>query len=205
MREVFIASAKESLPIAKSIAEFLSSMEDIRGVLWVDIFDPGLLTMQAIELMLSRCCGAVFVASPDDESKIQDVSVRVPRTNVMLELGLVSSVLGRRNVAMCKFDDVVLPTDMTGFTYIAMGPYPAGDVSITDIEVLPGQVKAKLRKWASMLLGTIQSCGRSQVLHGYSGQWGYNLYSRNGAISMSSLRAAFRLMATWRFLSRCTV
>ena len=36
-------------------------------MVWTDIFEPGFLTFEALEVMLRECCAAVFVVSPDDE------------------------------------------------------------------------------------------------------------------------------------------
>jgi len=51
---------------------------------------PGYLTFEALEAMLLRCCGAVFVATPDDQSVIRGQRVSSPRANIMLEFGLVA-------------------------------------------------------------------------------------------------------------------
>jgi predicted nucleotide-binding protein len=81
----------------------LSHEQDTRSVEWTEVFQPGYLTFEALEAMLLRCCGAVFVATPDNQSVIRGEKVSSPRANIMLEFGLVAGRMGRHNIALCQY------------------------------------------------------------------------------------------------------
>src|ERR1035438_5978479 len=87
MRSVFVGSSSEGRPEAAEVRELLEN-KDTETVFWPEIFAPSSLTFEALEDMLLECCGAVFVATPDDHGAIRGRPVEMPRANVMLEFGL---------------------------------------------------------------------------------------------------------------------
>ena len=76
-----------------------------------------------IENIASRVAGAVFLATPDDETVIRERRVRTPRANVLFEYGYLTAMLTRRRVALCLYSGVELPSDFAGLTDIPMGPF----------------------------------------------------------------------------------
>src|SRR5262245_13140659 len=118
VREIFIGSSSEGEECAKEIGRLLSRDRGVRCLMWREIFEPGFLTFEALEEMLLRCCGAVFVATPDDHSQIRGRSVNAPRANIMLEFGLVAGRLGRHNIALCQYGYAELPSDLQALTVI---------------------------------------------------------------------------------------
>lgn len=170
-REVFVGSSTEALKNAKQICELLTRDSDTRAVEWTEVFQPGFLTFEALEAMLLRCCGAVFVATPDDQTIIRGHTVNSPRANIMLEFGLVAGRMGRYNIALCQYGDVDLPTDLKGLTIIPMdAPADAPD---------PNQHKQmaeqSLSLWASRLVSTTDQVARTEIVHGYTGRWDFAL------------------------------
>jgi hypothetical protein len=169
--EIFVGSSSESLPLAKQVTSVLSRVAHVHCVDWPTIFHPGSVTFEALEGMLLRCCGAVFVASADDHNVIRGHDVRSPRANVMLEFGLVAGRMGRENIAICQFGDVALPSDLNGMTVIPMdAPVEAGDDA-----GFRKSAEQKLRLWASRLLATADRIPRTEVVHGYTGRWELNV------------------------------
>lgn len=166
-RRIFVGSSSEALEKAQRICEVLSSGEDVIGKIWTDIFEPGFLTFEALELMLQQCCAAVFVASGDDEMKIRDKLVKSPRANILLEFGLVAGRLGHHSVAVCQYDGAELPSDLAGMTVIRMDP-AAGD---QNPDLFRQQAEQKLRIWSSRLLATAEGIHRTDTVHGYTGRW----------------------------------
>src|SRR5689334_8204260 len=93
-RQVFIGSSHEALDKAEYIRDLLlPDFEDVKGLLWTEFFDPGFLTFEALETMLTQCCGAILIATPDDEITLPDRCIRSPRANVLLEFGLIAGRL----------------------------------------------------------------------------------------------------------------
>ena len=88
-REIFIGSSSEGLQEAQRVASILSADPEVVPVSWTEVFQPGYLAFEALETVLRRCCGAVFVAGPDDQSTIRGRTVRLPRANIMNRHGLI--------------------------------------------------------------------------------------------------------------------
>lgn len=71
MKEVFVGS-KEGLEQATQVVEVLSEVRGVNPLLWTDCFKLGDITFLAIENLARRVAGAVFLATPDDDSVIRD-------------------------------------------------------------------------------------------------------------------------------------
>ena len=166
--KIFIGSSKEAFHKAQGIAEILSSMGLGECTVWNKVFEPGLLNFDALEDMLRHCSGAVFIATPDIDGLCRNREVRFPRPNVLLEFGLVAGRLGLRNVALCRYENAALPSDLTGLTIIDMDCQ-----SHSEISALLQDPLQKLRTWASHLSATVDTVPRTSVVHGYSGVWRY--------------------------------
>ncbi len=164
---IFVGSSVEALERAREVSKVLASNSAVQVDLWTDIFEPGYLTFEALELMLLQCGAAVFVASPDDEIKIRDKIVRCPRANIMLEFGLVAGRLGRHSVAVCQYGGAELPSDLAGMTVIRMDP-PPGE---PNPELFRQQAEQRLQLWTSRLIATAEGIPRTQTVHGYTGRW----------------------------------
>jgi hypothetical protein len=168
-RRIFVGSSTEALDKAQQVCDILASVPDTECVLWTEIFNPGYLTFEALETMLRTCCAATFVATPDDATTIRGLAAKSPRANVMLEFGLVAGRLGRRSVALCQYDGAQLPSDLQGMTVIDMNQADAdGSGPMKD-----GATRLKI--WGSRLLATANSIPRTEVVHGYTGRWEFDL------------------------------
>jgi predicted nucleotide-binding protein len=163
-RQIFVGSSSEGLPQAKVVCEFLTDpTTNTECLLWPDVFEPGYLTFEALENVLGRVCAAVLIATPDDSGTMHGRTIKMPRANVMLEFGLLAGRLGRHNVAVCQFGDVEMPSDLQGMTVVRMG----GDQDSSS--------KQKLATWRSKLLPTLKTIARTDVVHGYSGDWFFQI------------------------------
>jgi hypothetical protein len=164
-RQIFVGSSTEGLDQARAVCGILRDPET-ECVLWTSVFEPGFVTLEALEKMLLECCAAVFVITPDDETMIRNRSVKTPRANVMLEFGLVAGRLGRHNIALCQYPQAELPSDLTGLTVI---PMAGGGASSSQ------NAEEKLRAWKSLLLATARNVARTYVVHGYTGRWRFDV------------------------------
>src|SRR3954447_9703219 len=118
----------------------------------MDFYKPGDLTFESLEDMLSQCCAAVFIATPDDTYTVVDRIIRSPRANVLLEFGLVAGRLGRHSCAVCQYEGAELPSDLTGLTVIRMdpsvGPLQLGGASpAPEPELFRKQAEERVRVW----------------------------------------------------------
>ena len=173
IRKIFVGSSKEGLKYASQIQALLKNEPDIQCVLWPEIFEPGSLTFEALEEMLMECCAAIFVVTPDDQAVIRERTVRLPRANVMLEFGLVAGRLGRHNIALCSYGTAELPSDLAGLTIIKMDGVENPHNEAESILLHSGE--AQLRRWCSRSLPTTERVPRTEVVHGYTGTWDFEL------------------------------
>ncbi len=171
-RRIFVGSSSEGLPKARQLVSLLAGFDDVQAVLWTDVFDPGLLTFEVLENMMIQCCAAVFVATPDDRLDIRGTAVHAPRSNILLEFGLVAGRIGRHSIALCRFGGAALPSDLQGLTIVDMES--AGDADVAQSELTP-RVEEKLKKWTSTLLPTVDRIARTDIVHGYTGRWEFHL------------------------------
>lgn len=167
MRKVFVGSSSEALGAAKQISEMISSVRDVKAELWTKVFNPSLITFEAIERKSREIAGAILIATPDDEIVLRGEAVRAPRANVMIELGYLCAILGRERVVLCKYDNTHLATDLAGFTYVGMGPFNDGGSQ----DLVNANAQMQLMTWAQDLKHVIPGLPHSNLRHGYSGRW----------------------------------
>jgi hypothetical protein len=175
LKEIFVGSSKEGLDQASQVAEVLSEVPGVKPVLWTECFKLGDITFLAIETLARRVAGAVFLATPDDDSVIREQRVRTPRANVLFEYGYLSAMLTRGRVALCRYATSELPSDFAGVTYVPMGPFEPA-------RPLDPQARTKLKSWAAELPAVQVGISPTCQLHGYSGTWQaevvYEMYRR---------------------------
>jgi len=172
MRRIFIGSSSEALSQVRNISRILRHAfgSGVQIIEWSQAFEPGVITMEAIEDMAKRISGALLLATPDDASVIRNQNVMVPRANVTFELGYFAAILGRKRTALCKYQEAILPTDLNGVTYINMGKFskenPDADIS--------NQALDDILSWARSLNYVADGISAVQLFHGYSGRWHWN-------------------------------
>jgi hypothetical protein len=164
LKEIFVGSSKEGLEQATQVVEILSEVDGVGPLLWTDCFKLGDITFLTIENLARHLAGAVFLATPDDDSVIREQRVRTPRANVLFEFGYLSAMLTRGRVALCRYATAELPSDFAGLTYVPMGPF-----EIT--RPIDAQARAKLKSWATELPAVQAGFSPTCQLHGYSGHW----------------------------------
>jgi CAP12/Pycsar effector protein, TIR domain len=164
LKEIFIGSSKEGLEQATQVAAVLSEAQDVKPLLWNEYFKPGEITFLGIENIASRVAGAVFLATPDDDSVIRERRIKTPRGNVLFEYGYLSAVLTRSRVALCHYTSAELPSDFAGVTYISMG-------TLEPTKPLSEQARERLKSWVTELPAIHAGFSPTCQMHGYSGRW----------------------------------
>jgi Predicted nucleotide-binding protein containing TIR-like domain len=112
---IFIGSSSEGLDYAKAIKASLSRAAD------VTVWDEGLFLLGnvALEEILAfpyRFDFAILVLTPDDLLESRGVELRSPRDNVLFELGIFMSTLGRSKTYVVTTKEVKVPSDLVGLT-----------------------------------------------------------------------------------------
>jgi hypothetical protein len=172
-RRIFVGSSHEELAKATKICDSLND-QDTECVMWNTVFRPGYVTFDALENMLLDCSAAVFIASGDDRVTSDDGVRSIPRTNVMLEFGLVAGRLGPHNVAICRYPTAELPSDLAGMTVVEMvGP---GSTNGPNGSELTQRGAEALKSWKTRLLATTEMVARTSIVHGYTGVWRFGVH-----------------------------
>lgn len=120
---VFIGSSRESIVIAEEIQSNLetSRIPELEPICWPTIFQLGSYTLESLLNTLKNSTFGIFVLSPDDYIEIRNESFRIPRDNVILEMGMFIAGVGRENTFFVYPQNTNefsfrLPTDLDGVT-----------------------------------------------------------------------------------------
>jgi predicted Zn-dependent protease len=114
---IFIGSSVEGLNIAYAVQQNL--LHDAEVTVWDQgVFELSRTTIESLSKALQESDFAVFVFSPDDLTKIRNISSPSVRDNVLFEFGLFIGRLGRERVyfLLPTSGDLHLPTDLLGIT-----------------------------------------------------------------------------------------
>lgn len=118
---IFVASSKESLPIANAIHSVLDDFAEV--TVWPqNVFRPSKGSIKALFNFIDKKTDfAIIVYSPDDTAQVRDEEVRMARDNVIFELGLCVGRLGMERTFIFKpkgIDGFALPSDLSGITCV---------------------------------------------------------------------------------------
>jgi Predicted nucleotide-binding protein containing TIR-like domain/Ricin-type beta-trefoil lectin domain-like len=123
---IFIGSSVEALPVAQAIQQNLDY--SAYSTIWPQgVFQPSVDSLTSLSRSLPDYDFAVFVFTPDDVTTMRDAQHLSIRDNVIFELGLFISLLGRERcfiVVPHGAAQLHIPTDLLGMTplYYDKGP-----------------------------------------------------------------------------------
>ena len=120
--------------IRSIIERFLLPIEIIH---WRQIFPSGIFNLEALLKTLPKIDAALFIATPDDETKYRGKIKPQPRDNIIFEFGLCMGKLGRKRVSMVLVERngqfPKLPSDLEGLGLIRCHQDGSGQFEI-DLE-----------------------------------------------------------------------
>lgn len=166
-RKIFVGSSTEALTEAGFIASVIEKQPDMEAVVWNrDAFAVGRTLLETIERLPFDYHGAVLLASPDVSCKRDGKWFSAPVANVVFEYGYLAARLTRERVAICRFKEAEVPSDLGGMKVIHVKEYLKKHAT-----ALPRNAEEELSTWLRHLpAGTVGIPAISQV-HGYSGTW----------------------------------
>jgi hypothetical protein len=114
---LFIGSSTEGLDLARAIRGEVSDIAEI--TLWRDIEVLGETFLESLLKSMEEYDFAVLAVTPDDFVVSRGSEALAPRDNVMFELGLFISRLGRLRTFLVydSTKDIKIPSDLKGITF----------------------------------------------------------------------------------------
>jgi formylglycine-generating enzyme required for sulfatase activity len=141
--KLFIGSSDEG---RRSDVKIRAELErfPIKIIHWRRIFPTGTFNLEALLSMLPKIDAALFIATPDDETKHRGKIKPQPRDNIIFEFGLCMGKLGRKHVSMVLVEKngqfPKLPSDLEGLGLIRY------------YQDKPAQFELKLEEWISSII-----------------------------------------------------
>jgi len=117
MTTIFIGSSKSAESQAKAVVKKFSSAT-LQFRPWWDEFTAGGTLLDELDDICSKVDGAVLLFSPEAESMIRGKTVQVPNLNVLFEFGYFRGHFRKEKVAILKYGNFYLPSDLGGYIHI---------------------------------------------------------------------------------------
>lgn len=143
---IFVASSKEAKSLAKALIRDLANPL-IEFVPWWEFVRPGRLFLKELEEVAIHVTAALFVFTPDISGTFRRKRVKLPNQNVLFELGYFFTTVKPERIAIIRYGDVMIPSDLLGYTHISGSKFfKAGARSATG-----KSTKADFSKWLAAL------------------------------------------------------
>lgn len=115
---IFLGSSSGAKSQAKAVAKALSG-PTLNFLPWWDSFTPGRTLLEDLDSIRGKVDGALLVFSPESTTTIRKVDYEIPNLNVLFEFGYFYGHFGKEKVAMLKYGDFYLPSDLGGYVHIS--------------------------------------------------------------------------------------
>jgi predicted nucleotide-binding protein len=118
MTTVFVGSAAAAKSQARALV-LRFTRPGLKFLPWWDAFTAGRTLLKDLDHIRGRVDAALLVFSPESTTRIRTKRHAVPNLNVLFELGYFYGHFGERRVAMVRYGDFYLPSDLGGYIHIA--------------------------------------------------------------------------------------
>lgn len=114
---IFIGSSAAAKSQAKAVIRAFSSAT-VEFLPWWEAFTAGRTLLEDLDAVRGKVQGALLIFSPEAKSKVRGNPVMTPNLNVLFEFGYFYGHLGKQRVAMLKYGEFYLPSDLGGYIHI---------------------------------------------------------------------------------------
>jgi predicted nucleotide-binding protein len=118
MATIFIGSSSAAKSQARAFVRHFTR-PGLKFLPWWDAFTAGRTLLKDLDHIRGRVDAALLVFSPESATRIRNKRLAVPNLNVLFELGYFYGHFGEKKVAMVKYGDFYLPSDLGGYIHIA--------------------------------------------------------------------------------------
>lgn len=168
---IFVGSSREALNVAGLVADVIRQA-NMEPIVWNnDAFALGMTLLETIESLPFDYHGAVLLWTPDVSCARAEENFSAPVANVVFEYGYLAARLTRKRVAICRFGNADVPSDLQGMKLVDVQEYLKKKPL-----ALPPEAGGELRGWLEQLPPLAPGIPAVSQTHGYSGTW--NVESR---------------------------
>ena len=144
--QIFIASSQEAKTQAKTLIRDLAN-PNINFRPWWETARPGRMFLSELAQVAIEVSAALFVFTPDISGTFRRKRVRLPNQNVLFELGYFFTVVKPERIAIIKYGETMIPSDLLGYTHITGSRFFKARAA-----AVPGKAtKSDFLKWVSAL------------------------------------------------------
>ena len=117
LKKIFVASSAAAKTQAKKFIEGCSA-GGVLFVPWWDNFTPGRTLLEGLDALRTEVDGAVLLLSQESNSEIRNRVQPIPNLNVLFEFGFFYGHFQKERVAIIRYGEVYLPSDLLGYVHI---------------------------------------------------------------------------------------
>ena len=114
---LFVGSSTAAKSQAKAVLAALRGA-DVDFLPWWEAFTPGRTLLEELDGLRSKVQGALLLFSPEVDSIIRGKTVQAPNLNVLFEFGYFYGHFAKDRVAMLKYGDFYMPSDLGGYIHL---------------------------------------------------------------------------------------
>jgi predicted nucleotide-binding protein len=115
--KIFVGCSSAAKTQAKTLIKGLAN-PTTTFIPWWDEFTPGRTLLEELDTIDKKVDGAILVFSPEIPVTIRGNGTAIPNLNVLFEFGYFYGTKGKQKVAMVKYGDFYLPSDLSGYIHI---------------------------------------------------------------------------------------
>jgi len=117
MTKIFVGSSKAAKCQATALIKGCAR-SDVTFLPWWNEFRAGRTLLEELTRIRKHAHRAIVILSPEFKTEIAGSEHAIPNLNVLFEFGFFYGALGRANVAVVRYGEIHLPSDLGGYIHI---------------------------------------------------------------------------------------
>ncbi len=114
---IFLGCSSAARSQAKAVVKAFST-PTLKFLPWWDAFTAGRTLLEDLDRIRTRVQGALLLLSPESVTHLRRRRYEMPNLNVLFEFGYFYGHFGKPRVAMMRYGNVYLPSDLGGYIHI---------------------------------------------------------------------------------------
>jgi predicted nucleotide-binding protein len=114
---IFIGSSSAAKSQARAVIKAFTSETTI-FLPWWEAFKAGRTLLEELDRLRARVNAALLLFSPESDTRVRKKKHAIPSLNVLFEFGYFYGRLGRDRVALLKYGEFYMPSDLDGYIHI---------------------------------------------------------------------------------------